>query len=187
MKNLTIYTVDEIDHLVRPDEFNDVTHESSALTILTDFKSHRPHVIEAHLSAVEAADQMAQENINLKLVVDAKGELVGLIGYEELSDQNMLLTQVATGIARNEISVADLMRSRSLIRAINYDDFERASVADIIFTLQRHGQQYYIVIDRNQHHIRGVVSSVDISRRLHAPVYVEHKPSVVEMVSAIRR
>jgi CBS domain containing-hemolysin-like protein len=187
MKNLTIYSVDEIDHLVCPDEFDDVTRESPASTILTDFKRHRPHVVEAHLSAVEAADQMLQENINLKLVVDGKGELIGLVSYEELSDQNILLTQVASGIARDEVLVADLMRSRNSIRAINYDDFERASVADIIDTLQKHGQQYYIVIDRNQHHIRGVVSSTEISRRLHSPIYVEHKSSVVEMVSAIRR
>ena len=62
----------------------------------------------------------------------------------------------------------------------------RASVADIIYTLQRHGHQYYLVVDRNEHHIRGVVSSAEISRRLHKPVLVEKIPTVVDILSAVR-
>ncbi|ARU29568.1 CBS domain-containing protein [Cellvibrio sp. PSBB006] len=186
MKNLTVYTVDAIDHLVQPDEFDDVTPESSALTILTDFKEHRPHVVEAHITAVEAADLMHQENIKFKLVVDRHNEFVGLISIEDLSDQSILLTQVANGAGRDEVLVADLMHHRESIRAINYDEFKRSSVADIIYTLQRHGQQYYIVVDRDQHHIRGVVSSTEISRRLHTPVYVERQPSVADILSLVR-
>lgn len=186
MKNLTVYTVDAIDHLVQPDEFDDVTPESSALIILTDFKDHRPHVVEAHITAVEAADLMHQENINFKLVVDRHNEFVGLISIEDLSDQSILLTQVANGSRRDEVLVADLMHHRESIRAINYDEFKRSSVADIIYTLQRHGQQYYIVVDRDQHHIRGVVSSTEISRRLHAPVYVERQPSVADILFLAR-
>lgn len=186
MKNLTVYAVDTIDHLVQPDEFDDVTPESSALTILTDFRNHRPHVVEAHIPAIEAAEAMVQENIHFKLVVDMHGEFVGLISYEDLSEQSILLTQVANGVMRDEVLVSDLMHHRPSIRAINYEEFKRSSVADIIYTLQRHGQEYYIVVDRDQHHIRGVVSSAEISRRLHAPVYVERQPSVVDILSAVR-
>ncbi|HTF85638.1 MAG TPA: CBS domain-containing protein [Cellvibrio sp.] len=186
MKNLTVYAVDAIDHLVQPDEFDDVTPESSALTILTDFKNHRPHVVEAHIPAVEAAELMHQENINFKLVVDKHNEFIGLISIEDLSDQSILLTQVANGMHRDEVLVADLMHHRDAVRAINYEEFRRSSVADIIYTLQRHGQQYYIVVDRDQHHIRGVVSSTEISRRLHAPIYVERQPSVADILSIAR-
>ena len=186
MKNLTVYAVDAIDHLVQPDEFDDVTPESSALTILTDFKNHRPHMVEAHIPAVEAAELMHQENINFKLVVDKHNEFIGLISIEDLSDQSILLTQVANGMHRDEVLVADLMHHRDAVRAINYEEFRRSSVADIIYTLQRHGQQYYIVVDRDQHHIRGVVSSTEISRRLHAPIYVERQPSVADILSIAR-
>lgn len=186
MKNLTVYAVDAIDHLVQPDEFDDVTPESSALTILTDFRNHRPHVVEAHISAVEAAELMHQESVSFKLVVDSRNEFVGLISTEDLSEQSILLTQVAGGMRRDEVLVADLMHHRESIRAINYDEFKRSSVADIIYTLQRHGQQYYIVVDRDQHHIRGVVSSSEISRRLHAPIFVERQPSVADILSIVR-
>lgn len=183
MRNINTFAVDAIDHLVQPDEFDDVTPESSALTILTDFKSHRPHIVESHISAIEAVELMLQENVSIKLVVDERNEFVGLVTYEDLSDQSILLTQTANRINRHEVLVSDLMHSREAIRAINYDDLEYASVADIIYTLQRHGQEFYIVVDRNQHHIRGVVSSAEISRRLHAPVKVEKQPSLVELLS----
>jgi CBS domain containing-hemolysin-like protein len=186
MKNLNVFSVDAIDHLVQPDEFDDVTAESSALTILTDFRSHRPHVVEAHISASEAVESMLQENVNLKLVVDSHGEFIGLVSYEDLSDQSIVLMQSANRVRRQEVLVADLMHSRESIHAINYEDFKRASVADIIYTLQRHGHQYYLVVDRNEHHIRGVVSSAEISRRLHKPVLVEKVPTVVDILSAAR-
>src|SRR5690606_34551104 len=184
MKNLNVYTIDAIDHLVQPDEFNETTEESSALAIISDFKHHRPHLVEAHLSAIEARDLMLQENVNLKLVVDAKQEFVGLIGIEDLSDQSIILTQMSQGVSREEVLVADLMHPRGSVRAINYEDLQGASIADIIYTLQRHGQHYYIVVDHDQHHIRGVVSAAEISRRLHHPIAVEKNATVVEMLSA---
>jgi len=187
LKNLNVYSVDTVDHLVQPDEFDELVEESPALAILTDFKHHRPHVVEAHLVAREARELMLQENVNLKLVVDANQEFVGLIDSEDLSDQSILLTQVVNGVNRDEVLVSDLMHARGSVRAINYDEFQRSSVADIIYTLQRHGQHYYIVVDRDQHHIRGVVSSGEISRRLHQPIRVEKKSTVVDMLSAVRR
>lgn len=187
MKNLHIYNVDTLDHLVQPDEFDEVSEHSSALAILTDFKHHRPHVVEAHLAATEARKLMLHEKVTLKLVVDEKQEFIGLIGIDDLSDQSILLTQIAQGLSRDDILVHDLMHSRGSIRAINYNELERSSVADIIYTLQRHGEQYYIVVDHNHHHIRGVVSSAEISRRLHQPVPVERKSTVIDMLSAVRR
>lgn len=184
MKNLNVYTIDTIDHLVQPDEFNETTEESPALTIMSDFKHHRPHLVEAHFSAIEARDLMLHENVNLKLVVDTKQEFVGLIDIEDLSDQSIMLTQMAQGVSREEVLVADLMHPRGSVRAINYEDLQHSSIADIIYTLQRHGQNYYIVVDHDQHHIRGVVSSAEISRRLHQPIRVERKATVVEMLSA---
>src|SRR5690606_24052336 len=125
MKNLHVYKIDAVDHLVQPDEFNDVQLDSPALMVLTDFKYHRPHVVEAHIPAVEAAELMQQENVRIKVVVDSKNEFIGLISREDLEEQNILLTQVASGAARREVLVADLMRTRESIRAINYDDIQR--------------------------------------------------------------
>ncbi len=186
MKKLNVYSVDVIDHLVQPDEFDDITPESSALTILTDFKAHRPHVVEAHIPAAEAAERMLQESVTFKLVVDRHNEFIGVVSIDDLSGQSILLTQITSGLARAEVLVSDLMHSRESIRAINYDEFKHSSVADIIYTMQRHGQEYYIVVDRDQHHIRGVVSSAEISRRLHSPVFVERRPSVADMLSLAR-
>lgn len=187
MKNLPIYKLDAVDHLVQPEEFDDIHLGSPAQMVLTDFKYHHPHVVEAHIPAVEAAGLMSQENVRIKLVVDTQNEFIGLVSREDLEDQNIILTQVANGVTREEVMVADLMRTRESIRAISYEDVQRSTVEDLIHTLQRQGQRYCIVIDPNHHHIRGVISSAEISRRLHYPFHVESRASVVDMLSAVRR
>lgn len=186
MKNLPVYAVDAIDYLVQPDEFDDVSPESPALMILTDFKNHRPHVVEAYIPATEAAESMLQEKVYVKLVINKQNEFIGLVSYEDLSEQSILLTQVAQGVAHEDVLVSDLMHARESINAINFDDLQRCTVGDIIYTLQRHGEQYFIVVDRTQHHIRGVVASSEISRRLHSPIPVEKHLSLVDLLSAVR-
>lgn len=186
MKKLAFFAVDKVDHLVQPDEFLDITETSPALAILTDFKHHRPHVVDAHITAAEAQASMLREHVGIKLVVDTQGEFIGLVSMEDLADQRILLTQVAQRLAREEVLVADLMHDRDAIRAISYEEFQVSSVADIIYTLQRHGQQYCIVIDCDKHHIRGLVSSADISRRLHQPVNVKSQHNVIDILSAAK-
>lgn len=186
MKNLSVFSVDAVDHLVQPGEFKDVTPESPALTILTDFRSHWAHVVEAHISAADAVESMLQENVDIKLVINPQGEFIGVVSYEDLSDQSIMLMQSSNRIPRREVLVSDLMHPRESIQAINYEDFRHSTVADIIYTLQRHGQQYYLVVDRHEHHIRGVVSSAGIARRLHKPVPVEKIPTVANILNAVR-
>lgn len=186
MKTINVFALDAVDHLVHPEEFDDVTVDSPASVILTDFRSHNPHLIKADISAVEALDIMSREGVYIKLAVNSSGDLVGVLSLDDLSEQSILLTQNLHRVKRHEVSVSDLMVPRSTIRAIEYEEFSRCTVADIIYTLQRHGQQYYIVVDSSQHHIRGVVSSTEISRRVHAPVNVERKPTVVDIVSSGR-
>jgi CBS domain-containing protein len=187
MRNLKLFPVGSVDYLVHPDEFDDVTLDAPALAILTDFKSHRPHVVESHLSAVETAEQMLYENIRVKLVINRAGDLVGLVTSEELSEQNILLHQVTARIKRTEVLVADVMLPREAISAIPYADFSRATVADIIDLLQRHGERHCFVVDQDNHHIRGVVSTTEIARRLHAPVVIDQKPNVASMAAAMIR
>jgi CBS domain containing-hemolysin-like protein len=187
MKNLRLHPVNTVDHLVHPDEFDDVTLSSPALSVITDYKYHRPHVVESHLGAVEVADQMFYENIRFKLVIDRSDDLVGLVSSEELSEQNILLHQVGARIKRNEVLVADVMLPREVVSAIPYTDFARATVADIIALLQRHGQQHCFIVDQDNHHIRGVVSTTEIARRLHIPVIVDQQPCVASMAAVMVR
>jgi len=186
MKNLNVFALAAIDHLVQPEEFADVQANTSALAILTDFRSHKPHMVDSHLEATEAREMMLAEDVKIKIVVDASKEFIGVISVDDLADHNMLLKQMALHVKRDELLVRDLMHTRSSIRAIEYDQFKSATVADVVSTLKKFHQEYLLVVDKDAHHIRGIVSSRDIASRLHMPVEIEKELTFVDIFTAVK-
>ncbi|MDR7088852.1 MULTISPECIES: CBS domain-containing protein [Cellvibrio] len=186
MKNLNVFALAASDHLVQPEEFSDVQATTSALAILTDFRSHKPHMVDSHLEATEALEVMLAEAVKTKIVVDDSKEFIGVISVDDLADHNMLLKQMALHVKRDELLVRDLMHARANIRAVEYDQFKHATVADIVSTLKKTHQEYLLVVDKDAHHIRGIVSSRDIASRLHAPVEIEKELTFVDIFTAVK-
>lgn len=186
MKNLNVFALAANDHLVQPEEFSDVQANTSALAILTDFRSHKPQMIDSHLEATEALEVMLAEDVKTKIVVDDSKEFIGVISIDDLSDHSMQLKQMALHVKRAELLVRDLMHARANIRALEYDQFKRATVADVVSTMKKTHQEYLLVVDKDAHHIRGIVSARDIASRLHAPVEIEKELTFVDIFTAIK-
>ncbi|MGY5798363.1 CBS domain-containing protein [Rheinheimera faecalis] len=180
MKKLNLFNVDVIDHLVQPAEFAEANLNSAALDFVSDFKTTSPMMIDANTCAVEAEDMMNHEHTKLKLVIDANQELIGLISYEQLSIQNVL-QRLGKGVNRTDLTVADLMRPRSEIKALAYEQIKHCTIGDVLNTLQHNGEQHCLVIDTDSHHIRGVISASDIASRLHIPVHIEKAPTFLNI------
>ena len=186
MKNLNVFALAASDHLVQPEEFSDVQANTSALAILTDFRSHKPHMVDGHLEATEALEMMLAQDVKIKVVVDDSKEFVGVISLDDLSDHNMLLKQMAQHVNRDELLVCDLMHARASIRALEYEQFKFATVADVVSTMKKTHQEYLLVVDKDAHHIRGIVSARDIASRLHAPVEIEKELTFVDIFTAVK-
>jgi CBS domain containing-hemolysin-like protein len=185
MKNLSVFALATNDHLVQPEEFEDIKAATPALAILTDFRSHKPHMVDSHLEASEALELMRGENVTIKLVVDAHKEFVGVISLDDLSHHRMLLKQAELHLKHDELLVRDLMHSRAEIRAIDYEQFRKCTVGDIVSTLKKSHQEYLLVVDKEAHHIRGIVSASEIASRLHTPVEIEKELTFMDIFSAV--
>ena len=186
MKNLNVFALANDDHLVQPEEFEDVQGSSSALMILTDFRNHKPHMVSAHLEASEALDVMQAEDVKIKLVVDDQKEFIGVISQDDLSDHNLLLRQMELRVKRDELLVQDVMHARLKIHAVEVSEFAQATVADIVSTLKKSHQEYLLVVDQKAHHIRGIVSARDIASRLRTPIEITKELTFVDIFSAVR-
>lgn len=185
MKNLTLIGLNEADYLVHPEEFNEITLNSPAITIFTDFKEYKPLEIEADISAVQAEFLMRKAHVRLKLVVNRQGELVGTISLEQLSEQNIQIHR-QKGLDREDILVRHLMTPRVEIKALEYKHIISSTVEDVIDTLKKNGTQHCLVVDSNEHQIRGIISTSDIARRLHIPLDVDKKTTTfVDVFNAI--
>jgi CBS domain containing-hemolysin-like protein len=185
MKALELYPLEDIDHLIYPDDMAEVDKDSSALLILTDFKLHQPFVIEASTPLGEAEKLMLRAHVKLKLVVNKSGEFRGIISHADLGSQHTM-PLISQGYSRQDLTVEDLMTSRRDLAALGYRDLEGASIGQIVHTLQENGVQHCLVVDRNEHTIRGLVSASDIARRLHLPVNIQRTPTFVDIFHAVR-
>lgn len=186
MKNLNIFDVAPADHLVQPEEFDDVQGGTPALAILTDFRRHKPPMVGSYLGAMEALEVMLAENVKTKLVVDEDKEFIGVISLDDLSHHNLVLKQLAMNVKCDELLVRDVMHPRANINAVDFEQFKRATVGDVVSTLKKAHQEYLLVVDQEAHHIRGLVSARDIASRLHTPVEIEKALTFVDIFIAVK-
>ncbi len=186
-RSLSIYSVDKVDHLVFPEEFEGISTKSSALKVFTDFKFHNPLVIEAGLLLAEAERLMKKAHVRLKLVVDDMENFVGTLSLDNISEER-IVQKVASGVRRDELKVADMMIPRANVKALDYSEVASATIDDIIHVLQDQGEQHCLVVDENKHHIRGVISASDIARRLHIeiPIMSATPSSFYEVFAALK-
>lgn len=184
MKTLALYSVENIDHLVQPADFTGTTLQSPALSVVSDFKHSEPNMIDAATSAKAALQMMQQEHSKLKLVIDHAGEMVGLLPIDQLSEQAMM-RHIAFGSSRDDIRVADLMRPRERIKALAYQQLKHCSISDVVNTLQSSGEQHCVVIDRENHQIRGVISAQDIARRLKMSLPIQQAPTFLHIFDSL--
>ena len=177
--------IDAIDHLVQPEDYNDINLDSSSLTIFTDFKNYYPSLIESSMPAVEAELLMRKSHLQLLLVVDSSGEFVGTINILQVSSQ-ALMPIISKENPRDEILVSELMEPCTKIKALSFQMLARSSIADVIAVLKKQGQQHCLVVDFEKHHIRGLISTSDIARRLHIPIEITRPATFTEIFQAMK-
>ena len=182
MKALHLYPTTDVDDLAWPDEAEGLNLQSSALNFFTDFKRVKPFVIESTLSALEVKRLMEKERVRLKFIVNEEGHFIGIITADELIDRK-IVQKVSEGNRREDIPLTELMKPKSTLKALDYEEVSHASIAQVIDTLKKNGAQHCLVIDHHTHKIRGIFSASDISRKLHLVLTIEESPSLAKIFS----
>ena len=184
MKNLHLFDLDFIDNIISPEEFNQTSLVSPATDVFTDFKSHKPLMIEGGTTASDALKLMAKAHVKMKIVGSKEDDFMGIISTNELTEQS-IVTAVAKGTDRDEVLVSDLMLLRDSLHAFDIKELKTATVNDVVAALKNYGLLHCLVLDRESHQIRGVISSSDIARKLHLPIDIYEKSSFSQIFEAI--
>ncbi len=186
MKKVTFNSLDAIDELATPEHIENITLDSPAKMIFTDFKYSKPLTIESSLLATEAERLMQKAHVRLKFILNEKSHFLGIVSLEDLSKQNML-KEIAKGYhTLEELKVTDFMSSRDKIRAIDYKDIINLSINDVIHALQENHEQHCLVLESDKHRIRGIISASDIARKLHIPINIESNSNFIEIYKTIK-
>lgn len=184
MKKLNLYAVENIDQLAWPENSQDISIKSPALTIFTDFTHNEPLVIEQSTLAIDVEHLMKQAHVRLKLVIDDAEQFIGLVSSELLNHQE-IMKKVAQGFIREQLNVTDFMLEKSQLKAIDYQDLCHSRIGDVVETLHDAGQQHCLVVDHLTHSIRGVLSANDIAKRLKLGLDVSTATSFSSIFKAI--
>jgi CBS domain containing-hemolysin-like protein len=185
MKSFSLFALQDRDHLIQPEEFNRMTVESPALESIADFKQYKPQMIDAYLKVSDAAVMMQVEDIKMKMVVDQKREFIGILDSDHLSAQSVFLRQINLGVKYDELLVKDVMCPRAQMLAMDYAQLQVAKIADVVALLKKSHQEYLLVVDKETHQIRGVISSRDLARRLGEPLAIEKELTFADIVEAV--
>ena len=165
MKKLQLFNLDVTDNVISPDEFETTDLNSPATTIFTDFKKHEALVVESDTAAESALQLMLKTHVRMKLVVSKDDDFVGVISSNELTEQK-ILAQVSKSNSRKDVLVKDLMIPKYRLHAFDFDELQNATVNDVLKALDNYQLRHCLVLDRNSHHIRGVISLSDVVRKL---------------------
>ena len=183
MKTLQFYDAEQVDELVWPENYQQVTEDSSALAIFTDFQTHQPLVIDSAIKASDAEQHMLGAHVRLKLVVDKNNTFLGVVSMDDL-DKQEVMKKVVQGYRREDLRVTHMMRSKQDLKVIDYEELKNAHVSDVIAALKKYGHQHCLVVDRVNHQIRGLVSASEIARKLKIAVAVHETPKFTELYLA---
>lgn len=184
MKNLHFYEAVDVDRLVWPTDYHFISMQTSAMAVFNDFKQSKPTLIAPDVTAIEAERLMRLEHVMIKMVVDEEGRFLGVVCLDDLDSQE-LLKMVANGYVRAELRVRDFMRPKASLRSFDYAELEQATIRDVIDALQHSGQQYCLVVERDNQAVRGIISAKDLAEKIRLPLDVQNRSSFVHVFNAI--
>ncbi|KZN60066.1 hypothetical protein N473_25420 [Pseudoalteromonas luteoviolacea CPMOR-1] len=155
-------------------EGNPLSVFSSAEQVVTDFTRRQPQMILKDVDIDHALFMMVNGHVRCKLVIDHDDTFVGVVNSKDLTGRKVLTTAQKRNVVRSDLTVEDVMTTKSELHAMYYDCVKDARIGDILETLKELGHQHVLLMDGNQG-LRGMISASDIARALHIPVNILQK------------
>jgi len=154
---------------VRSAEEKPVIFNDRAEAVLTDFRHNRLFSISPAATVEQINDKMIACGVRMLFVTEANGILLGLVTYNDVSGEKPVRYIQEHGGTRGEILTRDIMTPLERLEALRREDVDKASVGDIVDTIEQTGRQHMLVIDTlddGTQVITGMVSASHIEKLL---------------------
>lgn len=147
---------------------NPVEVDASAMEVMTDLRFVPAATSPSDMTVAAARQKMIARGVRLLLVVDANGDVMGLITARDLDGSRVQEAIRASGQSVNELKVGDVMTQE--VEVLQLEAVLYARVGDIVATLKHSGRQHALVADEDpftqKTMVRGVFSASQIARQL---------------------
>lgn len=190
LSHIALMPSTSFEHPPEPPEL--IRLDSTATTVMTDFRFVHPITVSPAVSIDDALQGMKTAGVRLLLVTNEAHEIIGLITAKDIQGEKPIRIIEETRAQRSEITVATIMTPQSDITVLNMLSVRNAQVGHIIETLRRLERQHTLVVEVDEadqtQNVVGLFSMSQVSKHLGKDVAEEVVPahSLAEMVHQIR-
>jgi len=144
-----------------------VTRNDSAELVYTDFTHVRPFTISPTATINQINARMMACGVRLLFVTETDTVLQGLVTYTDLFGEKPVRYIQEHGGSREEILAQDIMTPLAQLEALSKADVLKASVGDIVKTIETAGRQHMLVCHTHENGnqtVIGLFSSTQIEK-----------------------
>ena len=147
--------------------------DSPAFEAMTDLRKHHPVSVRPEESLDQARVNMIVCGVRMLFVRGLQGELLGLLTATDLAGERGIQRAAESHISMSEVTVSDVMTRTVDLDLLELAEVAKAEVGNVVSTLQKHGRQHALVVNRVDSgglQIVGIFSSTQIARQMGIPV-----------------
>jgi CBS domain-containing protein len=147
-----------------------VTLASPGLDVMTDLAQVKAATIDPETRLDKAEQAMIQQGVRSLFVVNEFPCVEGLVTAADLMGDKPMRLVNQRNLQRQDLCVADVMTTLSMLDALDYDELKAARVSEVIATFKKVGHTHLLVVQaatkQGPARIRGVISITQIERQL---------------------
>ncbi|HEY5603850.1 MAG TPA: CBS domain-containing protein [Gammaproteobacteria bacterium] len=154
-----------------------VALDDPAMLVMTDLYEITPFSVEPTASLEATNEKMIACGVRLLFVTDSNGHLFGIVTLSDVLGEKPVRYLMEHGGSRDDIIVQDIMTGIDDLEVLLFSDVQKASVGDVVETMDQLGRQHTLVVDKTEAGgsiVRGIFSTSQISHQL--GIYLE--PSI---------
>lgn len=147
--------------------------DNSALDAMTDLKRVRAVTVAPATPIDTALQKMIHTEVRLLLVTEVNDIILGLITARDIMEEKPVNYAAKARVSHDAILVEHIMTPADQIQVLQMADVMRASVGDIVLTLQDANRQHALVVEPRENGaeiVRGIFSTTQIGKQLGADI-----------------
>lgn len=162
--------------------------ESPALSVLTDFTQVAPQSIADDTPIDEAHLKMRHSGIRLLFVMDKTAHCIGVLTAKEvIGSRRINLAMQQRNLDREEVTTSMIMTPWEKLSAVPIEQLASLSIEDLVLSMERFTEQHLLVTEHNADQalsVRGIISTTDIQSAMGNRMSAKIPNTVVPMASS---
>jgi CBS domain containing-hemolysin-like protein len=151
-----------------------LTTESPASSVITDFNYKRPTMLEQDVGIDAALMVMRKTHVRSVLVIDQDENFQGLVTLANLESDKVLALTHSMGVSRSDITIRDVMTSKEKLQGVDIETVYHSKIGDLLTTFQHVGCPHILLTGKDKD-IQGIVSASEVARQLHIDINIQER------------